>query len=100
MDFGRILDAKWEVFGGQNHRKNRCFFGSVFGGLRKHRRGCGGAAGGAAGGVLSAADAPGERHFIKDYIIITHQNTICTLEILEIAASLTRRWAVGPANYF
>ena len=58
-----------------------------------------GAAGGAASGVLSAADAPGERHFIKDYSIITHQNTICTLEILEIAASLTCRWAVGPANF-
>ena len=80
MDFGRILEAKWRVFGGQNPLKNRCFFGSVFGGLLKHRRGCEEAAGGAAPGVLSAADAPGERHFIKDYSIITHQKHQNTCE--------------------
>ena len=39
-----------------------------------------GAAGGAASGVLSAADAPGERHFIKDYSIITHQKHQNTFE--------------------
>ena len=39
-----------------------------------------GAVGGAASGVLSAADAPGERHFIKDYSIITHQKHQNTFE--------------------
>ena len=39
-----------------------------------------GAAGGAAPGVLSAAEAPGERHFIKDYSIITHQKHQNTCE--------------------
>ena len=56
-------------------------------------RAAGGAAGSAASGVLSAADAPGERHFIKDYSIITHQkhqNTFWTLEMLEIVRDLTR----------
>ena len=38
------------------------------------------AATGAAPGVLSAADAPGERHFIKDYSIITHQKHQNTCE--------------------
>ena len=40
----------------------------------------GGAATGAVSGVLSAADAPGERHFIKDYSIIAHQKHQNTFE--------------------
>ena len=42
-----------------------------------------GAATGAASGVLSAADAPGERHFIKDYKPKTPKH-LWTLEILKI----------------
>ena len=40
----------------------------------------GGAAREVASGVLSAADAPGERYFIKDYSTITHQKHQNTCE--------------------
>ena len=83
MDFGRILEAKWKVLVAKILSKIDVFLGRFSEGYLNIDGAASGAATGAASGVLSAADAPGERHFIKDYSIITHQNTICTLEVLE-----------------
>ena len=74
MDFGRILEAKWEVFGGQNPLKNRCFFGSVFGGLLKHRRGGEEAAGMPQVVYFRQQTSLGSATLSKiNYSIITHQ---------------------------
>ena len=42
-----------------------------------------GAAGDAAPGVLSAAEAPGERHLSKITVLQKNQNTFCTLEVWQ-----------------